>query len=125
MTSNCVLCKTKFQTNYLDEINEKHLRAAATWYQWEKGKDGWTEKNKKKGTFENLLSTLQNLTEFLLHYIVNKLQTEAYNACQLTATAADSNTAMVQMDFSENFSGVYQGEVSNAHWKTVSHCTLS
>ena len=58
MTSNCVLCKTKFQTTYLDEIDDKYLRAAATWYQWEKGEDGRTEKNEEKGTFENLLSTL-------------------------------------------------------------------
>ena len=47
MTSNCVLCKTKFQTIYLDEIDKKHFRVAATWYQWEKGKDGQTEKNEK------------------------------------------------------------------------------
>ena len=76
ITSNCVLCKTKFQTTYLDEIEKKHLRAAVTWYQWEKGEDGQIEKNKKKDTFENLLLTLQNLlTEFLLHYFINKLQT--------------------------------------------------
>ena len=97
----------------------KHLRAAATSYQWGKKEDGWTEKNKKKGTFENLLSTLENLpTKFLLHYFVNKLQTEAYNACQLTATAEDSNTTMVQMDFSENFFCVYQDKISSPHWKT-------
>ena len=127
MTSNCVLCKAKFQTTYLDEIEKKHLRAAATWYQWEKGEDGQIEKNKKKDTFGNLLSTLQNLlTEFLLHYFINKLQTEAYNACQLTATAADSNTAMLQMDFSENFSCVYQDEVSVPIGKqTVLHFTLT
>ena len=61
MTSNCLLRKTKFQTTYLDEIKEKHLRAAGTWYQWKKGKDNRTEKNEKKGIFENLLSPLQNL----------------------------------------------------------------
>ena len=59
MGSNCVLCETKFQTTYLDEINEKHLRAAAIWYQLEKVEDGRTEKNENKGTFENLLSTLK------------------------------------------------------------------
>ena len=49
-----------------------------------KGEDSPTEKNKKKCSFENLLSTLQNqLTKFLLHYFINKLQTEAYNACRL------------------------------------------
>ena len=79
------------------------------------------QKNEKKGTFENLLSTLQKLlTKFLLHYFINKLQMEAYSACQLTATGADCNTAMVQMDFSENFSCVYQDEVSSTHWKTNS-----
>ena len=75
------------------------------------------KKKEKKGTFENLLPTLQNLlTNFLLRwYFINKLQTEAYNACRLTVTAADSKTMMVQMDFSENFSCVYQDEVSSAH----------
>ena len=94
MTSNWVLCKTKFQKTYLDEIKEKYFRAAA-----------------------NLLSTLQHLlTKFLLHYFISKLQTEAYNACRLTATAVNFNTAMVQMDFSED-SSVYQDEVSSAHSK--------
>ena len=80
------------------------------------------KKKEKKDTFENLLPTLQNLlTNFLLRwYFINKLQTEAYNACRLTVTAADSKTMMVQMDFSENFSCVYQDEVSSAHWKTDS-----
>ena len=53
----------------------------------------------------------------LLHYFINKLQREAYNACRLTATSEDCNTAMVQMDFSENFSCVYQDVVSSAHSK--------
>ena len=38
------------------------LRVAATWYHWEKDEDGQTEKNEKKGTFENLLPTLPLLT---------------------------------------------------------------
>ena len=45
---------------------------------------------------------------------------EAYNACQPTATAADSNTVMVQIDFSENLSYIYQDEVSSTPWKTNS-----
>ena len=115
-----VLCKTKFQTIYLDEIDNKHLRVAATWYQWEKGEDGQTEKQKERHLWR-FLSTLQNLlTKFLLHYFINKLETEAYNTCRLTAIEADSNTAMVQMNFSDNLSCVYQDEVSSAHWKTNS-----
>ena len=48
MNSNCVLYKAKFQTTYVDEINEKNLRAAVIWYQWAKGKDGQTEKKGKE-----------------------------------------------------------------------------
>ena len=50
-------------------------------------REKWKERHHGK-----FLSTLQNLLKkFLLHYFINKLQTEAYNACQLTATAADCN----------------------------------
>ena len=75
------------------------------------------------------MPTNQNqLTKFLLYYFISKLQTEAYNACQLTATAADSNTAMVQIDYYENVSCL-SDEVSSAHWKTnrvtpYEHCSL-
>ena len=51
LTSNCVLYKTKFQTTYLDGIKEKHLRAAATWYQWEKG-EGSQRKMKRKAPWK-------------------------------------------------------------------------
>ena len=51
LPSNCVLHKTKFQTTYLDEIKEKHLRTAATWYQWEKG-EGSQRKMKRKAPWK-------------------------------------------------------------------------
>ena len=36
------------------------------------------------------------------------------------ATEENSNTAMIQMDFSENFTCLYQDEVASAHTKTNS-----
>ena len=85
------------------------------------------QKNEKKGTFENLLSTLQKLlTKFLLHYFINKLQMEAYSACQLTATGADCNTAMVQMTFLKTSLVFIRMKFPVPIGKqTVSHCKLS
>ena len=36
------------------------------------------------------------------------------------ATKENSNTALIQMDFAENFTCLYQDEVASAHWKTNS-----
>ena len=57
MTSNWVLCKTKFQTTYLDEIKEKYFRAAATWYHWQKDEDGQTEKWKERHLWKFVVSS--------------------------------------------------------------------
>ena len=45
---------------------------------------------------------------------------EAYNKMKQLATEENSNTAMIQMDFADNFTCLYQGEVASAHWKTNS-----
>ena len=57
--------------------------------------------------------------KLLYHYFINKRQSEAYNSCKVLATSESSDTAMVQMYFSENFSFIYH-EVSSTHWKTRS-----
>ena len=75
----------------------------------------------KKGNVHQLLNMLETkLRKFLYHYFIDKRQSEAFNSCKVLATSESSDTAMVQMDFSENLSCIYQDEVSGAHWKTKS-----
>ena len=74
------------------------------WYQWEKSDDGWTEKVQNQETMKDLLNSLEDqIKPSLFHYFINKEQAKAYNKCRQNATETNSNKAMVQMDFSENF----------------------
>ena len=122
MSSNCVLCKNKFKSVFVDAINHESLQKEASWNIWEKiEEDGRTAKTSKTGNTQDLLNALESkLKKFLFHYFINKQQTDAYNYCKNVSTEQTSRTAMVQMDFSENFSCNYQDEVSSAHWKTTS-----
>ena len=75
----------------------------------------------KKGNVHKLLNMLETkLTQFLFHNFINKRQKETYNSGKVLGTSEFSNTNMAQMDFSENFSCIFQDEVSIAHWKTNS-----
>ena len=83
--------------------------------------DGQTEKVQKQVTIKNLLISLEDpIKPFFFHYLVNKEHTKAYNKCCQDATETNSNKAMIQMDFSENFTCCYQEEVASTHWKTSS-----
>ena len=59
------------------------------------------------------------LRKLLFHYFINKQETVAYNLCKHNLLLlSHQNSHMVQMDFSEDFSCIYQNEVSSAHWRT-------
>ena len=104
MSSNCALCKNKFIEVFYNELDPATLRKNCSWYQWEKSEEGRTEKVEKSGVIEELVKLLESkLKKFLFHYFINKQQTIAYNKCKAKATEESSFTAMVQMDFSENF----------------------
>ena len=70
---------------------------------------------------KDLLNSLEDqIKPFLFHYFINKEQTKPYNKCRQDGTETNSNKAMIQMDFSENFTCCYQDEVASALWKTSS-----
>ena len=60
------------------------------------------------------------LRKFFYHCFINKRQSKAYNSCKVLATSEYLDTVTVKMDFSENFSCIYQDDVSSAHWKANS-----
>ena len=73
-----------------------------------KSDDGWTEKVQNQETMKDLLNSLEDqIKPSLFHYFINKEQAKAYNKCRQNATETNSNKAMVQMDFSENFTCCY------------------
>ena len=118
LSPNFPLCKDKFQTKFVEELYIQGFQNGK-WYQWEKSDDGRTEKVEKQGAMKDLLNSLEDQTKpFLFHYFINKEQAKAYKKCRQDPTETNSNKAMIQTDFSENFTCCYQDEVASAHWKS-------
>jgi hypothetical protein len=56
------------------------------------------------------------MPKFLWHVFVKRHQSSAYEEDKERAKAPGSKLAVVQMDFSENYTCVYQDECASAHW---------
>ena len=86
-----------------------------SWYQWESC-DGRMVKVEHKGTIEEALTSLNDqVTKFLLHVFIKRSQSKAFEDCKLEVIH-DSDRALVQLDFSENYTAEYQDEIQSAHW---------
>ena len=90
------------------------------WYQWEKvpGPNGkeYLEKTLKKGSASVLYgAAYAMLPSFLLHYFIKQQQVNAYEDHKMKVQN-DSEVALLQTDFAENFSKLWQDEVQSAHW---------
>ncbi len=121
MSSNCALCKNKFDQIFLNEIPMNLFNTPSTWYYWEKNDADQLEKKKKSGTLNDIVSVLKSiLPKFKFHFYVKRNQSKAYNDAKDKACKEESETAMIQMDFAENFKCIYQDEVASAHWKSSS-----
>ena len=104
-----------------------NLDEHATWYQWEhveqmvQAKKGKSMKRVKKiqkvlkeGTVDDLLEDLEvQLPSFLEHVFVKRQQARIFKEKIEHLTEEE---AVVQVDFAENFSCKYQGEVQSAPW---------
>ena len=108
---NCkdaLLFKSLYCLNYLDDKNVE-------WYQWEKvpGPNGkeYLEKVLKKGTALELYDAACTIwPSFLLHYFIKQKQANAYEDHK-SQVQNDSELAVLQIDFAENFSTLWQDEV--------------
>ena len=91
------------------------------WMQWEKitGMDGKErlEKVKKTGLPSDIYNCIvSSLPTFNLHHYIKGCQSKHYNQMK-TELPSKNNTAMMQIDFAENFSTFWQDEIQSAHWK--------
>ena len=65
------------------------------------------EKKLKSGSLEDLLKKLKSvLGQFIFHWYFKNEKFEAYNKMKQLATEENLSSAMIQMDFSENFTFV-------------------
>jgi len=110
---------------WLETVSEEDLSLMVTWYQWERvvqktsGKENHSvvkkmEKVCKEGTVDDALAVLkEKLPNFLKHVYIKRQQSK-YFEHKIKHLQADE--AVVQVDFSENYTCQQQDEVQTAHW---------
>ena len=104
MSSNCDLCKEKFNHKFLDVVPTEKLKLLVKWLNWENNENDQLGKKMKSGSLEDLLKKVKSvLGQFIFHWYVKNEQFEAYNKMKQLATEENSNTTVIQMDFAENF----------------------
>ena len=97
--------------------NEPHLtELPAKWNKWQ-DIEGWLVKHEETGGVANLHSCIESIaTKFFKHCFVKRLQSKSYEADKAKSANPDSDTAVLQMNFADNFTCMAQDEVQSAHW---------
>lgn len=124
MTSQCKECPKWEEELIRDASSHKNK---IEWYQWErvqkvlppkKGKPtkikSKIEKVVKSGAVDDVIKALKRkMPEFLTHTFVKRNQSEFFEKKKANIPG---NEAIVQIDFSENYTCRHQDEVQAAHW---------
>lgn len=97
--------RAELQTSLEDEI---------TWMRWEKTVKSRKDLVKRVGTLNHLIEELAVDMEGLArHVMVARWQRKQYQTLQ---TSLPEGTAVVTLDFAENYLCKFQNEVQSAHW---------
>jgi len=90
-----------------------------TWYVWKNDGDGRLTKVVEEGSASDLVTYLCSITpQFLEHCYVKRHQADMYKKQREAAeTSWSEEAALLQVDFSENYTCMYQDEIQSAHWQ--------
>ena len=115
MTGCCVVCgNLKKYHEPIKCFDEEELASPTTWYKWSEDGTGRTVKTMNEGTIQDLLDQLASLlTPFLDHEYVCQKQLKYFEDL---CAAIQPGYAVLQVNFSENYSVEFQDEVQSAHW---------
>ncbi|XP_033122920.1 uncharacterized protein LOC117121731 [Anneissia japonica] len=95
------------------------LNTPCSWLLWEADQDGRMMKIQEDGTLAELVEHICDiLPQFLQHCYVKREQAAACNSQRESVASEyhDVKKALLQVDFSENYTCVSQDEVQSAHW---------
>lgn len=135
MTGKCDVCSQKMAT-WLGGFQGPELNTEICWYEWAREEDhnepshkrrksatdnGKPNAPKKKmmkccraGTVLAAIESLaEKLPEFLLHVFIKREQS---NHFQTKLLSIPKGSAVIQVDFSENYTIQHQGEIQSAYW---------
>ena len=92
-----------------------------TWLVWKYDSDGKLSKVIEEGTTKDLMDHICSMTpKFLEHCFIKRKQADSYNKerdAAGTKHAEPHNDALLQVDFSENYTCLFQDEIQSAHWQ--------
>lgn len=116
---DCEKCANSFIKVAREKVEEEGCcDNDITWYQW-KEIDGCLTKIVKEGSVEDLLIYLSEISsQFFQHVYVKREQAASYKNQREEAASVNYNpsVAIVQLDFSENYTCIAQDEIQSYHW---------
>ena len=135
MSGNCDVCSQKTSTWFNSEFQGTELNQEIFWYEWAREEGHYEPSHKRRksarenekspikkrltkcfrsGTvLEAIESLTEKLPEFLLHVFIKREQS---NYFENKLVSISSESSVIQVDFSENYTLQHQGEVQSAYW---------
>jgi hypothetical protein len=123
-TKQCfnAVCKECTACNMFDKLllQFEQFELDVSWNQWQKPQEKSyikIEKVKKEGTIAVLLSHIKEMrAKFIIHCNVKSSQSSVFKFNIESAIQKDSNKAVIQVDWAENYTCIYQNETQAAHF---------
>lgn len=115
MSENCDTCSESklFTERFRDKVIEEPV---FKWYQWKEV--GFLQKTPIEGSTNEAFDELSSqLPKFFWHSYLKDKQAASYNRSKASAKEPVSNVCLLQMDFAENFTCLWQNEIQSAHWR--------
>lgn len=110
MTNVCENCKTDVKT-ILNENTDYSV--TVKWKSWRK-EDGKYQVMENSTTLQDVLNKInETLPAFKFHCFVKKVQSEHFDHMK---NNIDKGSAVIQIDYAENFALTSQDEIQSAHW---------
>ncbi|KAK6175722.1 hypothetical protein SNE40_014117 [Patella caerulea] len=116
MSNNCSTCcdGKLFEKRFKKSVPEDK---EFSWYQWE-DTDGFVQKVKKQNSSYDAFDELAlQLPKFFWHSYIKDKQVASYKHTKSISNGETSEECLLQMDFAENFTCIWQDEIQSAHWK--------
>ena len=112
--NNCKNCKDGKVFTTMTDMDDA---AKVTWYVWKNDSGVRLSKVVEEGTTDDLRTYISSiLPQFMEHCYSKREQAAAYKL-EWEATEGSENKALLQVDFSENYTCQYQDEIQTTHWQ--------
>ena len=117
MSNNCETCADgKLLDNVKENMN--NIEENIPYYQWKNDEEGFCIKDLAMGKIKDVIEILKGqLPKFCWHVFIKEKQSQSYDEHKADACLPDSETVLIQTDFSQNYTSVYQDEVQKVHWR--------